>query len=65
MGIWGKFVGGLAGFAMGGPLGALFGAAAGHAVDRMHDEAGEPGEPPPRLGEPPVVQRALPLEPRP
>ena len=50
MGIWGKFFGGLAGFAMGGPLGALFGAAAGHAVDRMHDEVEEPGEPPPRLG---------------
>jgi DnaJ like chaperone protein len=50
MGIWGKFVGGLAGFAMGGPLGALFGAAAGHAVDRMREEAGETAEPPPRLG---------------
>jgi DnaJ like chaperone protein len=50
MGMWGKFFGGLAGFAMGGPLGALFGAAAGHAVDRMHDDAEETAEPPPRVG---------------
>ena len=38
MGIWGKILGGAAGFAMGGPLGALVGAAAGHAFDRMHGE---------------------------
>ncbi|MEE8333194.1 MAG: TerB family tellurite resistance protein [Alphaproteobacteria bacterium] len=35
MAIWGKVLGGAAGFAVGGPLGALFGAAAGHAFDRM------------------------------
>ncbi|MFO1127976.1 MAG: TerB family tellurite resistance protein [Rhodospirillales bacterium] len=36
---------------MGGPLGALFGAAAGHAVDRMQEEAVEQtAESPPRLG---------------
>jgi len=35
MSIWGKVIGGMAGFAMGGPLGALLGAVAGHAVDKM------------------------------
>ena len=35
MSLWGKIIGGAAGFAMGGPLGALIGAAAGHAVDRL------------------------------
>ncbi len=35
MSIWGKVIGGMTGFAMGGPLGALMGAVAGHAVDRM------------------------------
>ena len=35
MSIWGKVVGGVAGFAFGGPLGAILGAVAGHAVDRM------------------------------
>jgi len=30
---WGKIIGGMAGFAMGGPVGALFGAALGHAAD--------------------------------
>ncbi len=33
MNYWGKILGGMAGFAMGGPLGALFGAAMGHAAD--------------------------------
>ena len=33
MNYWGKIFGGVAGFAMGGPLGALFGAAMGHAAD--------------------------------
>lgn len=33
MNYWGKFIGGMAGFAMGGPVGALFGAALGHAAD--------------------------------
>ncbi|MBU6396670.1 MAG: TerB family tellurite resistance protein [Rhodospirillales bacterium] len=33
MSYWGKFIGGMAGFAMGGPVGALFGAALGHAAD--------------------------------
>lgn len=34
MSIWGKIIGGFAGFAFGGPLGALLGAYAGHAFDK-------------------------------
>lgn len=39
MSYWGKFIGGVAGFAMGGPVGAVFGAALGHAADegKLHD----------------------------
>ncbi|SMF70986.1 DnaJ like chaperone protein [Tistlia consotensis] len=37
MSIWGKIVGGAAGFMLGGPLGALIGGLAGHAVDAMRD----------------------------
>ena len=33
MGYWGKVIGGMAGFAMGGPFGAAIGAALGHAAD--------------------------------
>jgi len=33
MGYWGKVIGGVAGFAVGGPFGAVAGAALGHAVD--------------------------------
>jgi DnaJ like chaperone protein len=33
MGYWGKIIGGVAGFAMGGPFGAVVGAALGHAAD--------------------------------
>jgi DnaJ like chaperone protein len=36
--IWGKILGGTAGFAIGGPLGALIGAAAGHAYDFYREE---------------------------
>jgi DnaJ like chaperone protein len=35
MSIWGKILGGVGGFALGGPLGAIIGAVAGHAVDTM------------------------------
>ena len=35
MSIWGKIIGGVGGFALGGPLGALMGAVAGHAYDKM------------------------------
>jgi DnaJ like chaperone protein len=42
MSIWGKIIGGVGGFALGGPLGALLGGLAGHAVDRLRgQEAGE------------------------
>ncbi|MDH5749912.1 MAG: TerB family tellurite resistance protein [Rhodospirillales bacterium] len=34
MSIWGKIIGGVAGFAIGGPLGALLGAFAGHQIDK-------------------------------
>ena len=34
MSIWGKIIGGTAGFALGGPLGAIFGIMAGSAFDR-------------------------------
>jgi len=34
MSYWGKLLGGVAGFAMGGPPGAIMGAALGHAADR-------------------------------
>ncbi len=36
--IWGKIIGGVGGFFVGGPLGALLGAAAGHAYDSMRAE---------------------------
>jgi DnaJ like chaperone protein len=38
MSIWGKVVGGVAGFAMGGPLGALIGGIAGHMYDQKKNE---------------------------
>lgn len=41
MSIWGKILGGVGGFALGGPLGAIIGAVAGHAVDKYraaHEE---------------------------
>ena len=34
MSIWGKIVGGTAGFALGGPLGAILGVMAGNLYDR-------------------------------
>lgn len=43
--MWGKIFGSFAGFAMGGPIGAVFGAAAGHAYDKMHDSIFEPFAP--------------------
>lgn len=42
MSIWGKVIGGMAGFALGGPLGALAGAVAGHAFfDRRKVETSD------------------------
>jgi DnaJ like chaperone protein len=40
MSIWGKVIGGVAGFAVGGPLGAILGTAAGHAYDKMKADDG-------------------------
>jgi DnaJ like chaperone protein len=43
--IWGKVIGGVAGFALGGPLGAILGVGAGHALDKFRgaDVEGQPG----------------------
>ena len=35
MSIWGKLIGGATGFALGGPIGAILGVAAGHGVDKV------------------------------
>jgi DnaJ like chaperone protein len=43
LGIWGKIVGGTAGFAVGGPLGVVIGAIAGHAFDHYRAEQGRRG----------------------
>lgn len=40
MSIWGKVIGGVAGFALGGPLGALIGAYAGHRMDQARSGEG-------------------------
>jgi len=41
MSVWGKIIGGVGGFAIGGPIGALIGAVAGHAVDKARGQSGE------------------------
>ncbi len=41
MNIWGKIIGGTAGFALGGPIGGLLGALAGHAVDSYAEDKKE------------------------
>lgn len=38
MSIWGKIVGGIGGYAIGGPLGAIVGAVGGHFFDRMRED---------------------------
>ena len=40
MSVWGKIIGVAGGFALGGPLGALIGGFAGHAIDKMRTGAG-------------------------
>lgn len=40
MTIWGKLLGGAAGFAFGGPIGALMGAMLGHSFDRRQEGGG-------------------------
>ncbi|MDA0998787.1 MAG: TerB family tellurite resistance protein [Proteobacteria bacterium] len=44
MSIWGKVLGGVAGFALGGPLGALIGTVAGHAYDKHKQGAAGAGD---------------------
>ena len=46
MSIWGKILGGAAGLALGGPLGAILGVMGGHALDRYNepDRASSPEE---------------------
>ena len=38
MNIWGKIIGSTSGFALGGPIGALIGGAAGHAIDKIQTQ---------------------------
>jgi len=45
MSVWGKIIGGMAGFSMGGPLGAVLGAVVGHAIDKRYEQ-GESETPP-------------------
>ena len=44
MSIWGKIIGGATGFAFGGPLGALLGGVAGHAIDKIKTKRKLPKE---------------------
>lgn len=44
MSIWGKIIGGATGFAFGGPLGALLGGVAGHALDKIKTKRKLPEE---------------------
>jgi len=45
MSIWGKVIGGVAGFALGGPIGAILGVTLGHSVDKakIQQQAGGSG----------------------
>ena len=38
MSIWGKLIGTAGGFALGGPIGALLGSLAGHAIDKFNQK---------------------------
>ena len=42
--VWGKIIGGVGGLALGGPIGALVGAVAGHMVDKARSQTGEPDD---------------------
>ena len=44
MSIWGKIIGGATGFAFGGPIGALLGGVAGHAIDKIKTKKKLPEE---------------------
>jgi DnaJ like chaperone protein len=52
MKIWGKIVGGTAGFALGGPIAGLLGVMAGHAVDRYVLEPGSSNATTPAVRDP-------------
>ena len=43
MSIWGKIIGATAGFAVGGPIGAMLGGVAGHVFDKKRDGAPKDG----------------------
>ena len=43
MSIWGKIIGGAAGLALGGPIGAILGVLAGHGADKLVEHSGRPG----------------------
>ena len=44
MSIWGKIIGGATGFTFGGPIGALLGGVAGHAIDKIKTKRKLPEE---------------------
>ena len=44
MSVWGKFIVSAAGFALGGPIGALIGVVAGHAIDKIKTNQKPPEE---------------------
>ena len=44
MSVWGKFIVSAAGFALGGPIGALIGIVAGHAIDKIKTKQKLPEE---------------------
>ena len=44
MSVWGKIIGGATGFAFGGPIGALLGSVAGHAIDKIKTKKKLPEE---------------------
>ena len=44
MSVWGKFIVSTAGFALGGPIGALIGVVAGHAIDKIKTKQKLPKE---------------------
>ena len=44
MSVWGKFIVSAAGFALGGPIGALIGVVAGHAIDKIKAKHNLPEE---------------------
>jgi DnaJ like chaperone protein len=58
MSLWGKILGGAAGFALGGPIWALVGAVAGHAVDARR-QAAQDREEGPDLAALPEVSRNM------